>query len=144
MAAAVVVLASCGDDDGGDAGGVQGEAAQQAIDRGKEAGLELEESCVQDLAKQLSDDDAQAIVDEGADGDPTLSDEGEALTDSLLDCVDKDALIDFFIDDITQSVDNIDTDCLRTKLEALDLSTALEADDPPHELVSAVTDCTTS
>ena len=140
IAVGILVLAACGSDDG--ASGVQAEAAQQALDRADDLGMDLDESCVQDLAKQLSDDDAQAIVDEGTDGDPDLSDEGEALTSDLLNCIGDDALIDLFIAGLGESGDNIDEDCLRDKLADVDLSAALSADDTPTELVTAVIECT--
>ena len=143
IAVGTLMLAACGSDDNGGGSGVQGEAAQQALDAASELDLDLDESCVNDLANQLSDEDAQAIVDEGSDGDPELSAEGEALTESLLNCVSEDALIDLFIEGLGDDVNTIDTDCLREKLEEIDLAEALDADGSSTELVTAVIECTT-
>ena len=141
LAAATLVLAACNSDDGG-ASGVQGEAAQQAIDEAADEGVELDEGCVNDLAKELSDEDAQAIVDAGPDGDADLSDAGEATTAELLNCIDPDALVDLFIEGMLESGEDIDEDCVREALEGIDLTGVINGEDPSTELVTAVVGCT--
>lgn len=141
LAAGLLVLAACGDDDDG-ASGVQGEAASQAIEAAQAEGLALDEGCVNDLAAQLSDEDAQAIIDAGPDGDADLSPEGQALTAELLTCVDQDELIDVFIQGLEESGQEVDENCVRENLEGVDLSSALGSEDePPAELINAVFEC---
>ena len=141
LAAGTLVLAACNSDDGG-ASGVQGEAAQQAIDQAADEGIELDEGCVNDLANDLSDEDAQAIVDAGPDGDADLSETGEATTAELLDCIDPDALVDLFIQGMLESGEDIDEDCVREALEDIDLTGVINGEDPSTELITAVVECT--
>ena len=86
----VVVLAllftSCGDDT---ASGVQGEAADKTIAELEAEGLDVDSGCVHDLAKQLSDADARAILN-----DEEVSDEGGEIAIGLLACVDIGDLLD--------------------------------------------------
>ena len=140
LAAATLVLAACNSDDGG-ASGVQGEAAQQAIDEAADEGVELDEGCVNDLAKELSDEDAQAIVDAGPDGDSDLSEAGEATTAELFSCIDPDALVDLF-EGMLESGEDIDEDCVREALEGIDLTGVINGEDPSTELITAVVGCT--
>ena len=140
-AAATLVLAACNSDDGG-ASGVQGEAAQQAIDQAADEGVELDEGCVNDLAEDLSDEDAQAIVDAGPDGNPDLSDAGQSTTVELLNCIDPDALVDLFIEGMLESGEDIDEDCMREALEGTDLTGVINGEDPSTELITAVVECT--
>lgn len=128
-------------DDGGSGGAVQREAAELAIAAAGVQGLELDEECVNEIAAELSDEDAQLIVDAGPDGDPALSAEGEALTTQLLTCVDQDALIDLFVAGLEESGEDFDEDCVRESLEDVDLGAALGEDEAPPELIRAVTDC---
>jgi hypothetical protein len=95
--ATVLALAACGgDDDGGS--GVQGEVADMMIDAMNESfseegieGIDLDEDCVRDAVGQLSDDDAQKILDAGPDNEPEgLSDEADEAAQALIDCVDID------------------------------------------------------
>ena len=78
---------ACGDDTGGGSG--LGAKQQAVIDltmkKAKEFGITADDSCVNKLAAQLSDADAQLLLD-NPDGDPTLSDAGEKLGDQLKDC----------------------------------------------------------
>ena len=141
VAAATLVLAACNSDDGG-ASGVQGEAAQQAIDQAADEGVELDEGCVNDLAKDLSDEDAQALVDAGPDGNADLSDAGEATTAELLNCIDPDDLINLFIEGMLESGEDIDEDCMREALEGIDLTSVISGDDPSSELITVVLGCT--
>ncbi|MGE5209723.1 MAG: hypothetical protein ACM3MM_00575, partial [Acidobacteriota bacterium] len=107
-AAIVLGLAACGSD--GDssadpttiagAAGLtdeQAAAAQSAIDQAAAGGIELDESCVNEVAAKLSDDDAAKIVAAGPDESADLSPEGEALGLELLSCADESALIDLFV-----------------------------------------------
>ena len=140
VAVAALVLAACGSDGGGGASGVQGEAADAAMAAAAEQDFELDESCVNDLAEQLSDEDAQAIVDAGG-GDADLSPEGEALSLQLLGCIDSDALVDQFIAGMTADGQVVDEDCVRENLEDFDLAEVAASGQPSDEMVAALIPC---
>ena len=140
IAVAALVLAACGSDGDGGASGVQGEAADAAMAIAADEDFELDESCVNDLAKQLSDEDAQAIVDSGA-GDADLSPEGEALSAQLLGCIDGDALVDEFIAGMTADGQEIDEDCVRENLEGFDLAEVAATGEPSDEMIAALIPC---
>jgi hypothetical protein len=138
--AAGLMLAGCGSDDGAAVSGPQADAAQAAIDGAAEEGLELDEDCVNEVAAQLSDEDAEKAA---ADGDAELSPEGEALTAQLISCADADELIDGIIGAMNDSGAMIDEDCAREALEGIDLGSLVSAggDEPPAEFVEALTPC---
>jgi hypothetical protein len=147
----VLVLAACGSDgDGGSGGGDSGlsddqaAAAQSAIDEAESGGIELDEACVNDVAAQLSDEDAAKAAAAEPGEDAELSPEGEALGLELLGCADDDALIDLFIAGMNESGETFDEDCAREKLEGLDVASLAAASgggDPPEELISALIEC---
>ncbi len=142
--AAGLALTACGSDgdSGSDLTGPQAAAAQSAIDGAAEDGITLDESCVNDIAAQLSDEDAELAA---ADGDDELSPEGEALTVSLLTCADEDALVDLFIQGMSESGPTLDEDCAREELQSFDvveiLTAAGEGSDPPQDFIEALTPC---
>jgi len=138
-----LLLAACGSDSGSPSG-AQGQAADAAISAAAAEGFELDEGCVNDLAGQLSDDDAQAIADAGPDGDADLSPEGEELSLQLLTCVDSDALVDQFIAGMNESGEAFDEACARERLEDFDIAALVaagEGAEPPDDLIRAMIDC---
>ena len=142
IAAGVLVLATCGSDSDsgttdsgtsaeagttvGDAdsgaGSDQEQAADAAIAAAKAEGIELDEDCVNELAGQLSDEDAKAIVAAGTDGDADVSAEGEAIGTQLIGCADNDQIIDLFITQMEASGQDFDEDCVRDNMKDLDLA----------------------
>ena len=97
IAIAALVLSACGgDDDGGGGGGSsQDQVADMMIEVLDEAselegveGVEIDEDCIRDKVGELSDADAQAILDAGPEGDPEVSDEAEEIGQTMLECVD--------------------------------------------------------
>jgi hypothetical protein len=138
-----LTLAACGGSDGGTSG-AQSEAAQQTIDAAKDAGFDLNEGCVNDIAGQLSDDDAQAIVDAGPDGDPDVSTEGSALANQLASCLSQEDLLDEFIIGMKADGQAFDEACVRENLKNFDLR-ALAAQGnnaaPTDELLAALFEC---
>lgn len=144
LAVGTLVLAGCGDDDGGaDLSGAQQQAVDQLMDSAGEAGFSVELGCVEGLAADLSEEDAEAIVAAGPDGDADLSAEGEALSDQLLSCVDEDDLIDTFIEQIEASGQEVDDECVRDALDGMDIASMIASggDEPPAELIEAVLGC---
>jgi hypothetical protein len=132
-AATSLLFAACGGSDS-----VQDEAADLAIASiSGEGGVQLDEDCVRDVAGDLSDEDAQAILDSGGAGDAELSPEGEATALGILGCVDQDAFIDQVLAEVGDTP-GLDTDCLREALSDLDLST-FDEDDPGF--AAALLDC---
>ena len=141
IAIAGLLLAGCGSDSSGGASGAQGEAAQAAIDGAKESGVDLDEDCVDDVASKLSDEDAEIIAN---NGDEELSAEGAALSLQILTCVDPDALADMFVEGMSQSGQEFDEDCVRERLEKIDIAelvTSSDGGEPPADVVAAMSEC---
>lgn len=146
IAVGALALTACGSSDSGssESGDVQSQAAQQTIDAAKEAGFDLDEGCVNAIADQLSDDDAQAIVDAGPDSAPDVSPAGSALADQLGGCLGQDALLDEFIIGMRADGQAFDEACVRENLEEFDLSSiAAQGENaaPTNELFAALVDC---
>ena len=92
LASSALVLAACGSDSGSsDGDGPQGEVATMMTETLDEAGITYDEDCIKDKASELSDEDAEAIVAAGLEGDPDVSDEADAIGESLSECVELDA-----------------------------------------------------
>jgi len=134
---AATALTACGSDDSTAISGIQADAAKAAVDSAAEEGVTLDRDCVDDVAVQLSDEDAALAA---AEGDADLSPEGEELSLQLLACADQDQLIDSIVAGMG---DGVDQECARDALKALDLTTVLAAsgDEPPAELTEALTPC---
>lgn len=122
LAAATLLLSACGGSGG--TSGAQSEAVDALIESAEDEGIEVDRGCVDDLAKDLSDADADKLVAAGVDGDAELSPEGEALTLKLFGCVDIDSYVDAIVADMG---DEIDADCLKDALKDVDLSTGEDA-----------------
>jgi len=142
--AAGLALTACGSDggSGSDLSGPQEAAAQSAIESAADDGFELDESCVNDIAAQLSDEDATLAAGEG---DAELSPEGEALTIQLLSCADEAAIVDLFISELSSGDLPLDEDCARDEIEGFDvvelLTLAGDGGDFPQEFIEALTPC---
>jgi hypothetical protein len=146
VAILVLGLAACGSDgDGGsDLTDDQAAAAASAMDEAEASGIDLDEDCVNEVAAQLSDEDAAKAASAAPGEDAELSPEGEALGLELLGCADDDALVDLFISQMNESGQAFDEDCAREQLEGLDvadLAAASEGGNPPEELVAALMEC---
>jgi hypothetical protein len=133
LAVTAVVVTACG---GG--GGDRDEAADLFIDAMDEQGLDVDRGCVSDIVDELSDDDVQTILDDDGNGDATLSEEGQAISAELLDCVGIGDMVDTMIDQLVANMgeENVDVDCLRDALDGLDLA---NPDDPV--IATAMLDC---
>jgi hypothetical protein len=142
---AALALAACGgDDDGGGSGGgddgPQSELADMVIGEMEADGLVVDDECVRDAVGQLSDDDAQALVDAGIDGDPgDLGADAAEAAAGVAGCLDTDQMIDAFVDDMVAEMgeENVDVDCLKDALEGVDLQ-AVEGD---PAVATAMRDC---
>lgn len=142
---AIVTLAACGgDDDGSGLTSAQSDAAAAAMRDAEASGIELDESCVNEVAAKLTEEDAAKIVAADPDDVADLSPEGEVLGAELLRCVDQDALIGLYIDGLQQSGQSFDEACLRENLADIDVAefaAASVGDEPPAELVAATMEC---
>lgn len=160
--AVAFTLAACGSDGGGggdgdgdgESGGGSGggsgtelsdsqeAAAESAVESAAEDGITLERSCVDEVAAQLSEEDAVLAA---ADSDAELSTEGEALSTELIQCASDENLVEFFIGNLNDSGGSFDEDCLREQLGALDLrgliASSAEDEDPPADFVTAIESC---
>lgn len=133
------MLAACGGDDGG--GGKQDEVADMLLESMEDEGVDMDDGCVRDAAQQLSDDDAQTLLDAGPDGRADdLGAEADEVVNNLLDCVDTDALVDEMIDDMVDDIgaDNVDVDCVKDALRDLDLASIDEGD---SAMMTALLEC---
>ena len=137
LSVAALALAACG---GGDS--AQDEVADMMIEELEAEGMDVDEDCVRDAAGELSDDDAQAIVDSGPDGDPDVSDEAMAAASSLMGCVDLGSIVDEAIDDMVAEMgeENVDRECMEEALGDLDLA-AMEED--PSAMMGPMMECIT-
>ncbi|MGB0113847.1 MAG: hypothetical protein WBP59_11550, partial [Ilumatobacteraceae bacterium] len=76
LAIASLLVAGCGSDSDGGLDGPQGDAAKATIEAAADAGVELDEDCVNEVAAKLSDADATIIA---TNADEDVSDEGIEL-----------------------------------------------------------------
>jgi hypothetical protein len=134
------------EEDGADTpGDLQGEAAETLIAATEGGGIELDPACVSDLTAQLSDEDAQEIVDARAESDADVSAEGTAIVGRLLGCADNDQLIDVFIEQLQAAGQEFDEACVREGLQDVDLAEIAASQDDQsgtqEEAMSAVFDC---
>jgi len=106
----------------------------------EDEGFGLDEACVNEVASQLSDADAQAIIDDPG-GNPDLSPEGEATTVQILGCVDGDALIDQFIVGLTEGGQEVDEACVRENLRDFDLAELAASGEPSSDMIGALVEC---
>jgi hypothetical protein len=144
LPAIVLIVAACGSDDGGsDLTDDQQAAVDQLLDE-SQGEVVFDQDCVEEKATELSAEDAAAIADAGPDGNPELSEEGDALTLELLECVDNEALVDQFIIGLQESGEDFDEQCARDALEDFDMSDIAvggQEGDMPEELVTGLLGC---
>jgi hypothetical protein len=158
-----LALTGCGSDDGsgtddsvpvteaeaededatsGDLSDAQAAAAAIAISDAEEGGVALDAACVDDIAGQLSEEDAEKIAAE--DGTP-LSAAGEALGAELLRCAPDEALVDLFIAGLAEGGEQVDEQCAREQLEGVDIVDLVIATQaggsPPIDVVEALIEC---
>ena len=104
--------------------------------------MTLDQGCVEEVAAQLSEEDAQLAAD---DPDAELSAAGESLGVELLSCADENEIIDLFIAGMSEGGAPLDEDCARAALQDIDvkeiIASAGSGDDVPPELVTALTPC---
>jgi hypothetical protein len=125
----LVLASACNGDDGSGSGLTddQQSAVDQLLQIGEEESLAFDRECVEDKAAELSDDDAALIAASGPDGDVELSEEGDALTASLFDCIDNDAMVELMIQQMGASGEDVDEDCVREALDGVDLAALFAA-----------------
>ena len=131
LAIAALALSACG---GGDD---KSAAVDDLMESAEEAGLDLDRSCVDNVADKLSDDDLKALAEAGPDGEAELSSEGEALTGELLSCISSESMVDTIMAQIGDT-EGLDEECLREVLSNFDAAELAEG-----ELPDGVFDCIT-
>lgn len=142
----VILLAAAACNGGGDDGLTDDQqAAADAFMAQADAEVVFDRDCVEDKAKDLSDEDAKAIAELGPDDSPDLSAEGAELTISLASCIDSDALVDEFIAGMEESGQDFDEECVREGLEDFDMGeiaiAGAEGGEIPEGLLSSLIDC---
>jgi hypothetical protein len=143
MGAAVALgltLGACGSDDG-DLTEAQEAAATLAVTDAAAQGITLDRGCVNELAAQLSEEDAEKIA--AADG-TQLSAGAEALGVELMRCAPQDELVDLFIQGLAEGGDEVDEVCAREQLEGVDIAELVaqtQTGNPPVEVLEALIEC---
>lgn len=118
------------------------ELTRRAFD---EQGIALDLGCVEELAGQLTDDDAVKLVASYPDGEANLSPAGRSLGTQILSCTDKSDLIDRLVTSISSK--GTDEQCIRDVLEPLDITQLtgllqIATDDPRMtEIVNQIAEC---
>lgn len=127
LATAVAALAGCsGADDASDSTSPRlapGVAQARLVDLTMQGfagqSIDADRQCVADLAAQLTDDDAQALVEAYPNGDPKVSASGRAIGDRLLECADRGDLLDTLVTSLVASAP-VSESCVRGILAPLD------------------------
>lgn len=128
LALAPLSMASCGGDDAGDAppathlefeGDVHDELVRLTLAGLSEQGIDADPGCLTDLAAQLSDDDARKLVDAYPNGDPQVSDEARGIGARLLECADRDDLLQTLVTSIVATAP-VSEACVHSVLDPLD------------------------
>lgn len=138
LTVSALAVAGCGGSDDDGIGAQQQRVVDLLLTGAGEAGIELDEECVSENVAELSDDDAKAIADAGLEGEADISDEGDAIGETVFsDCVDAESYASLQVESIGEIDDTVDVDCLS---DALDGLTVEEIDE---QLVDAATACST-
>jgi hypothetical protein len=139
LASSVLLVAACGDDDDDSAGSVQDDAADELVQQMDDEDIDADEGCVREAFADMSDDDAQMIVDAGSDEDPDLSPEGLAIVaQATASCASGEDMIDTIIEGLPE---NVDGDCVRDRLADADFGEILSSGTMPPEIQEAITEC---
>ncbi|MCD9624477.1 hypothetical protein [Rhabdothermincola salaria] len=143
-AAAALFLGACGSDDGGASlSDDQQEVVDALMASAEEEGFGIDESCVEDVAADLPDEDAAALA-ATVEGDEEPPSELMGAVGDMFNCIDPDDFVDSIIEDIEASGGTVDADCLRDAFEDVDMGefiTALDSDEPPPAFLEALTSC---
>lgn len=114
----------------------QVQVAEMYVSVATESGYRVEPSCVSKVMSEMTDADADALVEAGLDGNADLSEAGiDVLTAVANQCIDVGEYLDKLIADYSNDP-NVDPLCLRSALEDL---TSVDAIDRATE--SAVQGC---
>ncbi len=138
-AAAALVFSACGGDSSD-----QDKVADILIAEARQDGIEADESCVKDVAGQLSDDDAEKVLAIGENDDledAGLSDEGFSTALGVLNCVDVSVFVDEAIAELEASGVPFDEQCIRNAFDGVDFSEFTADGDIPDNLATAMLDC---
>jgi len=139
LASSVLLVAACGGDDDDSAGSVQNDAADEFIQQMKDEDVTPDEECVHTAFADMSDDDAQRIVDAGSDDTPELSPEAMAIvTEATTSCASTEDLLDSIIEALPEGIDG---DCVRDKLKDADFGDMASSGTMPPEVEQAMTEC---
>jgi hypothetical protein len=142
LASVSLLGAACGgDDSGGGLSADQSAAVDRVLEQAQEQGLEVDRSCTEEVAAQLSPEDAKKIAEAAPDDDPQLSDAGEALAAELFSCLDRGALADMMVSQLEESGMSVDRSCIEDLLQGASAEQFMGADGPSEELLGQFFEC---
>jgi len=127
---AAMALVACGSDDDGGSSGPQDEVAVLFADAMEEQDVAIDLDCAKEAASDMSDEDAQAIVDAGVDAGADFSPAATEFADKAASCIDIDSLVDQMVDLLGE--DLVDGDCLKEALKDVDPAVLDSGDFPPE------------
>lgn len=87
LAVVVIGLTACGADPQNEVADMMLEVLE-SVAEADDVDMVVDEDCIREKAAVLSDEDAQAIVDAGTEGDPAVSAEAEQIGASMFECVE--------------------------------------------------------
>lgn len=128
--AAIVAVTACG---GGDT--QQSEAADLFVELVEAERIEVDRGCVEDVTEALSDADAAAIVEAGAQGSEGISAEAQEILDQAARCVEVGSYVDSLVEQF-ESDDSLDVECFRAEL-----ADAATVDDVNERAIDAAIAC---
>ena len=119
LASSVLLVAACGDDDDDRRRRrARTTPPTSSFEQMKDGDVDPDEECVHTAFADMSDDDAQRIVDAGSDETPDLSPEAMAIvTEATTSCASSEDLLDSIIESLPEGIDG---DCVRDRLEDAD------------------------
>ena len=127
---AAMALVACGSDDDGGSDGPQDEVAVLFAGAMEDQDIAIDLGCAKEAAADLSDEDAQAIVDAGVDAGADFSPAATEFAERAASCIDMDALVDQMVDLLGE--DLVDGDCLKEALKDVDPAVLGSGDLPPE------------
>jgi len=90
--------------------------------------ITIDLDCAKAAAAEISDGDAQAIVDAGDEAGPDFSDAALAFSERAVECLDIDTLIDQIVEVVGEEF--VDGDCLKDALKDIEPSSLVSGDLP--------------
>ena len=134
-AVAALAVSACGSDSDSDSdssesggGDLQDLVATLFVSQMEAQQITIDLDCAKAAAAEISDGDAQAIVDAGDEAGPDFSDAALAFSERAVECLDIDTLIDQIVEVVGEEF--VDGDCLKDALKDIEPSSLVSGDLP--------------